>query len=95
MDFNRHKLFTLGIVLLWLGFQFRSVDSFILNDRASRFLAENMPSTGDSATASAVFVPNTPAVMHRAVQPPKWLGWSLMSVGFVLVCHSFAMRKPS
>ena len=30
----------------------------------------------------------------KTFRPPEWLGWSLLSIGSVLVLHSWGMKKP-
>jgi hypothetical protein len=30
----------------------------------------------------------------REIKPPKWIGYSLLSVGGVLVLHALSMKKP-
>jgi len=93
MEMNRNQYFFLGIVLLLLGLQFRLVSSYILTDEATRFLAER---TGSSSTQSAMvdLANNIGETSHKVLRPPEWLGWCLISVGSVLVLHSFAMRGP-
>ena len=51
---------------------------------------QQVASTSESATlfASAPLAPN-----HR-IHPPNWLGWSLISVGSVLILYSLALKKP-
>ena len=92
MEFNRNQYFILGLVVLLLGLQIRMVETFVLNEKASRFLAERMaPMGGDG---DRTFLPAVGPVPRRTVRPPAWLGYALMSVGAVLVLHSLAMKKP-
>jgi len=93
MELNRNQYFFLGIVLLLLGLQFRVVSSYILTDEATRFLAER---TGSSNAQGAMldFANNLGETSHKVIRPPEWLGWCLISVGSVLILHSFAMKKP-
>ncbi len=88
MEFNRNQFMMAGVLVLLLGFQFRSFESFTLNEKATRFIAARL----DGPTASTALVSATPA--HKVVHPPQWLGWSMMSVGSVLILHSLAMKKP-
>jgi hypothetical protein len=96
MELNRNHYFAAGIVALLLGWQFRSLDSFVLNEKASIYLAQQF---SEGPTIAAVgpdlrrFLPATPQI-RRTVRPPRWLGFSLLSLGGVLVLHSFAMRPP-
>ncbi len=89
MEINRNQYFMIGLVVLFLGIQFRVTDSFTLNDRATQMVAQRMGDGGSSNILRSV----GPA-MGRVVQPPDWLGWALMSVGTVLILHSLAMRRP-
>lgn len=96
MELNRNHFFVLGTVLLLVGIQFRFIDSFVLNEKSSRFIAERF---GGQKTVQVSAFPNllsvmSPPVSRRTVKPPAWLGWSLISVGAVLTLHSLAMRRP-
>jgi hypothetical protein len=99
MEFNRNQYFMAGLVVLLLGVQLRLVDTFVLNERATQFLAQRMQeiksqqlaSTSDAATLLGPSVPTT--AKHR-LHRPKWLGYSVISVGGVLVLYSLALKKP-
>jgi uncharacterized membrane protein YhaH (DUF805 family) len=96
MEFNRNQYFMAGLVLLLLGVQLRLVEAFVLNERATQFMAQRIqqikaqPSPGDATTLVAA---QAPAGKHR-LQRPKWLGYSVMSIGGVLVLYSLALKKP-
>ena len=94
MELNRNQFFLLGTVILFLGIQFRLVDSIVLNERATRFLAERTKSAGSMDSLSQMFPAMGPAA-KKSLRPPQWLGWALVSVGAVLVLHSLAMPKPA
>jgi hypothetical protein len=94
MDFNRNHYFMAGLVLLVLGIQMRFVESLVLNSDTTRFLAARLDS-GTPATGMAKILPPSSNVARKALHPPEWLGWALMSVGSVLILHSLAMPKPS
>jgi hypothetical protein len=98
MELNRNQYFLAGLVILLLGIQFRMVDTFILNERATQFLAQRLQQVQPQPLASASDLPTlvaaqAPIAKHR-LRPPRWLGWSLMSVGSVLVLYSLALKKP-
>ena len=46
MDLNRNQFFFLGLVVLLIGLQVRFVSSYVLNPKATKFLAER---TGQSS----------------------------------------------
>jgi hypothetical protein len=95
MEINRNQWFLAGLVVLALGVQFRMVDSFTLNAEASQFVATQFKSapTEVAAPGQSYVVARSPAPL-RTVTPPKWLGWSLISVAAVLILHSLAMKRP-
>lgn len=92
MEFNRNQFFLLGLVLLFMGIQFRLIDSFVLNEKASRFVSERMNSGSDASVGS--FMSTAGPTARRSVRPPQWIGWALMSAGSVFILHSLAMKKP-
>jgi hypothetical protein len=95
MEFNRNQFFMLGVVLLFFGLECKKVESFTLNERASRVLSERfMASAGDSDGTMRPFLASIGPTPRRTIHPPEWLGYALLSVGAVLVLHSLAMKKP-
>lgn len=92
MEFNRNHYFMAGIVLLFLGIQFRMVEAVVLNERVTHFLDEHSGEGGghESRPILAAIGPHP----QRKLHPPSWLGWALMSTGSVLVLQSMAMKKP-
>jgi hypothetical protein len=97
MEINRNQYFLIGLVLLFLGYQFRVIESFTLNEKTSKFIQDRV----DNARAAAgEFQPASyqqpaPTPIRRTVQPPRWIGLAMISVGCVLVFHSLVMPKPS
>ena len=94
MEFNRNQFFMFGIVAVLLGLQFRMVDKYVLNEKATKILAgKSSDSTGPTSffkAASASAVPPS----RKTVHPPEWSGWCLISIGSVLILHSLALRRP-
>jgi hypothetical protein len=100
VELNRNHFFALGTVVLFLGIQFRHVESFVLNEKSSRFIAKRIDRKGSALrpfpTLLSVMSPlsvKSPPVC-RTVIPPRWMAWSLLSVGAVFMLHSLAMRRP-
>lgn len=99
-DLNRNHYFAMGLIILAMGLQLRYVDSFTLTEESSRFIAKKMgmnPIAAPPPTLSLIRFPgldlSTPPPMKRRIRPPRWLGFSLISLGSVLVVHSLAMKK--
>lgn len=94
MDLNRNQFFLAGVLILLLGIQFRLVDSIVLNPQAAKmFTKQNRPLATASFSLQTLVPGNRPAPA-RTVRPPEWLGYSLLSIGAVLVLHALAMPKP-
>jgi hypothetical protein len=98
MEFNRNQYFLAGLVLLLLGLQLRFVDAFVLNNRASQFITQRVQQMKGQQVASAdgaatLIASASPTAKHR-IERPKWLGYSIISVGGVLVHYSLALKKP-
>ena len=95
MEFNRNQWFLAGIVVLLLGLQLRYVETFVLNERTTQFLAQRMKdaemvASNDVGVSLAASAP----IAKKAVSPPRWIGCMLVSVGSVLLLYSLSMKKP-
>jgi hypothetical protein len=92
VEINRNQWFMIGLVVLAIGLQLRFVDSYVLNEKVTRWLAERAGKPAQKATIS--LLPSQGPSPRKVVTPPEWLGWASMSVGSVLILHSLAMRRP-
>jgi len=87
---NRENLLLVGLLLFFAGVQFRMVESFTLTERSSRFIAAQMGDRQFQPQQQSVW-PN--GLSRKVVQPPRWLGLALMSVGSVLALKSLSMPR--
>jgi hypothetical protein len=97
MHFNRNQFMIVGLVLLLLGLQFRLVDSFVLNEKSTKFLvrrATQPEKTSIWKLPVSLTARSTASVQRKSIQPPRWLAWSFISVGAVMLLHGIALRKP-
>jgi hypothetical protein len=94
VEINRNQYFLLGLVVLLIGLQVRTVDSYVLNAKASTFIAERFKMLGDGDLADGAFMPAAGPAPLRTVRPPIWLGYAFISLGAVLILHSLAMKRP-
>ncbi len=96
MEFSRNQIFAAGIFFLLLGLQFRMVEEFVLTPQFTRLVMEmfNHPMALADATMETLAGGSTSAVPPKAVRPPEWIGYALLSVGAVLFLQSLTMRKP-
>lgn len=94
MDITRNQFFFAGLLCLLLGAQFRLVESVELTGEFTQFLAERTghPLASVNAATQSLTQSEQPLV-KKVIRPPDWLGWSLISIGSVLVLHSFGMKK--
>ncbi|MDA0660628.1 MAG: hypothetical protein O2931_05945 [Planctomycetota bacterium] len=85
------RLFMAGLVIFMLGLQLRVVDRFILSERATSLVNRHFPSVTASSKADTLVAYEASdfdlavSAERRSIRPPEWLGWSLMSVGTVLI----------
>jgi hypothetical protein len=95
MDITRNQFFLAGLLLLFLGIEFRLIETVELTPELTQLLTErsNKPLASVSATAQTL-IPGDKSSAKRTVRPPDWVGWFLASIGGVLILHSLAMRKP-
>jgi hypothetical protein len=100
---DAHRLFMIGVVIMLLGIQFRVVESFELNETATRIVDRRFPratiaplTTYVAANPYADPWLNPPAgapPATRLITPPRKLSFAFMSVGAVLILISPAYRK--
>ena len=98
------RLFLLGVITLFFGVQFRTFDSFVLNENVSRVInrriekrqAEKIEQPPLAAGFRVFDEPETEIVQlpaKRRITPPRWLGYSFLSVGAVLVLTCPLFRR--
>jgi hypothetical protein len=96
MDITRNQYFLAGLVLMFLGVEMLMVESMTMTPEFTQFLAERtghkMAMVND--TVQTIFQTDKTITPPKTVNIPEWLGWSLSSLGSVLVLHSWAMKKP-
>lgn len=93
MELNRNHFFIAGTLLLLIGVQLRYVDSYVLNEGSTRFLAARFGNPSENTSLQRPILSSV-AVPRKVIHPPEWLGWLMISVGTVLVLQSFVMRRP-
>ncbi len=96
MEITRNQYYLAGLVLFFLGIQFRMIETIELTPEFTQFLAERTghPMAAVSATTQSLTQAEKPPV-KKTVRPPDWVGWSLLSVGIILVFHSWGMPRPA
>jgi hypothetical protein len=97
MDLNRNHYLLIGMLALLLGIQFRAVDSFVLNESSTKFLAKQNARTEPATLWSlpiSLASQGAVALPRKTIRLPRWLSWPLMTAGVVLVLQSLAMKKP-
>lgn len=98
------RIFLMGVIILFFGVQLRAVDTFVLNEKVSAIInkrvqakAAKVENTQQASLYDAYWgfeqePKPAPAPKYRRITPPRWLGWSFLSIGAVLVCTSPAFR---
>ena len=96
MELNRNHYLGIGLIVLLLGLQFRFVDSFQLTEDTTKFLAKRLKkeTVVTQNPLAVIFRQANPEAVKKTIHPPKWIGWSMISVGAVLVIQSLGMKKP-
>ena len=97
------RIFLMGAIILFFGTQFRVIDTFVLNEQVTKFVNKRLEKTDKSPKADSFeaglwdpYLNDTPKTVslptNRRITPPRWLGWSLLSMGAVLILTSPLFR---
>lgn len=89
MSPTRQSLLLVGLLVFLVGVQFRVVQSVTLNERSSHFVAARM---GGGSGQPAIWQGQP---LRKVIEPPRWLGLALMSVGAVLTVKSLSMKSAA
>jgi len=94
-DLTRNQLFLAGMLLLFLGLQFRLVESYRLTPELTQFLAERTghPMAAINAATPALTQSGKP-LAQKTIQPAEWIGWAVLSLAATLVLQSLIMKRP-
>lgn len=94
MDWDRNRYFALGIILFFLGIQFRMVDSFVLNESTTRalhrFAKQSQIAVSGGMTEMYMNVAPSP---KKTLRPPNWMGWVFLTTGAVIGLHALAIPR--
>ncbi len=95
MEFDRNRYFMIGVLLFLLGVQFRSIESFVLNEPSTRALARitQGPQYASASNFGTSFYMNVHPSPKKQFTPPTWLGWGLLSAGGVICLHAMVLPK--
>jgi hypothetical protein len=95
MQFTRNRYFMAGMLLVMLGIQFRLVQSFVLNEPTTRALARisKQNPVASNAPSMASFLIQVYPNPKKSVEPPRWLGLAMVTVGAVVALHAMAMPR--
>ncbi len=96
MDITRNQYLLAGLLLLFLGLEFRAIESVQLTSEFTQILARrtNHPAVATTDTVDSLIGTNT-KLPPKTVIPPEWIGYSFLSLGAVLILPTLAMQKPA
>lgn len=96
------RMFLMGAIILFFGTQLRVIDTFVLNEQVTKFVNERIEKRNEpksEAFEAGLWDPYVDPATNaaappakRRIRPPRWLGWSLLSMGAVLVLTSPLFR---
>lgn len=105
---TRTHYMTMGLVLIFIGIQLYSIDTYVLTSEATEFIQERLGSeeneSNDAMQQSAYQQPffqasystaqtQTATQPAKEITPPRWLCWPIGFLGSVLTLHGLAMRR--
>ena len=94
MFFNAKNYFLAGLLVLLVGVQLQLIDSFVLSEGTTRALARfsKTDQIASRASVTSLLMTVHPEPKKR-VDPPEWLGLTLITSGVVMCGHSIAIRR--
>lgn len=105
MEIHRTHVLFLGILLMFLGAQFRMVTAFTMTADATRWVEakirnahaamqkENVrPTSYSSARPTGGYTQDYYPGCRRIVKPPRWVGLALLAAGAILTLHALVLH---
>lgn len=102
------RTFLIGVMVLFFGAQLRAVDTFVLNEKVTKFVNRRIKDPSPTASSSNLdstglyddpyfslpkaAEPASPPSKRR-ITPPRWMGWPFLSIGAVLVLCAPLLRS--
>ncbi len=86
-----------GVLFILLGIQFRMVQSFVLNEPTTRTLArvtKQAPIAAQNQGLTSFLMQVHPSPKKK-VEPPRWLGLAMVTIGVVFSLHAVAMPRQT
>jgi hypothetical protein len=94
-DLMATRTFLIGVLVLFCGAQLRAVDTFVLNEKVTKFVNRRIKTPESTASSSTLdstglydsypSATDTSLSSKRRITPPRWIGWPFLSIGSVLV----------
>ncbi len=78
---------TLGAMLLLFGLQLRTVEAFVCTPEATQFMSDWTGPNQQTAQGALQRLVVEKTEHRHIFTPPNWLGWAVISIGFVLFAH--------
>ncbi|MBM4004285.1 MAG: hypothetical protein FJ295_13525 [Planctomycetes bacterium] len=91
---RRNSLLLPGVLLMVVGGALRTVETITLTPSATRVLADISAPAEESARNALRQTVIEAANLKKVVRPPGWLGWSMLSLGFVLAAAGIRPVVP-
>ncbi len=85
---RRMVCFLVGCLLVLAGLQLRVVDTYVLSPGATRVAARWFGAEPGTVRGTVEWIALETGNPRKALTPPEWLGWALVSSGLVSLAYA-------